>query len=102
MTDLLHNLIVPSKKRLLLFSLQVVAALFILIFPVSSLFAQMTNNPFSKPIEANGDIIVVGYKEFATLPSIDGESALAMDLETEPGGDRYFVNALQGIFVSEN
>ncbi|MEJ6575200.1 MAG: PQQ-dependent sugar dehydrogenase [Emcibacteraceae bacterium] len=100
MTDLLHNLIVPSKKRLLLFSLQVVAALFILIFPVSSLFAQMTNNPFSKPIEANDDIIVVGYKEFATLPSIDGESALAMDLETEPGGDRYFVNALQGILYT--
>ena len=60
----------------------------------------MTNNPFSKPIEANDDIIVVGYKEFATLPSIDGESALAMDLETEPGGDRYFVNALQGILYT--
>ena len=51
MTDLLHNLIVPSKKRLLLFSLQVVAALFILIFPVSSLFAQMTNNPLANPLK---------------------------------------------------
>lgn len=66
----------------------------------SPLMAQMTDNPFIEPIEANEDIISVGYKEFALLPDFDGGSPLAMDMEAEPNGERYFVNILQGILYT--
>jgi len=102
MTDKNQNLVEPSKRRLLLIALHAGAALLILGLLTTHLFAQTTNDPFSDPIEAFDGIITVGYKEFATLPDIDGEAALAMDLESEPEGKRYFVNDLHGILYTVN
>ncbi|MCC3861652.1 PQQ-dependent sugar dehydrogenase [Pseudemcibacter aquimaris] len=62
--------------------------------------AQVTNDPFKTPIEAEKDIITIGFKEFATLPDFEEEAALAMDMELEPGGDRYFVNDLHGLLYT--
>ena len=100
MTEKLRNLLALSKKCLQRCTFQAKAALLILGFLTSPLFAQTTNDPFSSKIEANQDIISVGYKEFATLPDVDGEAALAMDLEAEPEGSRYFVNDLHGILYT--
>ncbi len=100
MTDKFRNLVAPAKKRLLQTALQAKAGLLLFGLLTLPVFAQMTNNPFSDRIEANEDIIAVGYKEFAILPDIDGEAALAMDLESEPEGDRYFVNDLHGLLYT--
>lgn len=100
MTDKIHNMLELPMKCLLWFTLHATVALFILWLLTTPLFAQTTNNPFSSPIEANEDIITLTYKEFATLPDIDGEAALAMDLESEPEGKRYFVNDLHGLLYT--
>jgi hypothetical protein len=79
-----RQIIIKFKATILIFSLM-----------TGSLIAQVTNDPFSDPIEINKDVITIGLKEFAMLPDIEEEAALAMDLELEPGGDRYFVNDLE-------
>lgn len=100
MTDKLLKFKVRMKNGLSRLASQAKTALLIFCLLMSPSVAQMTNNPFSAPIEANEDIIAVGYKEFATLPDFEGEAALAMDLEKEPGGNRYFVNDLHGLLYT--
>ncbi len=78
---------------------------FLKIFMVTGMLTaqacgQAVNDPYPDFIEAHEDVITIGYQEFARLPDIDEEAALAMDLEREPGGDRYFVNDLQGILYT--
>lgn len=62
--------------------------------------AQVTNDPFKAPIETTQDVITIGFEEFAMLPDVEEEAALAMDLELEPDGKRYFVNDLHGILYT--
>ncbi len=63
----------------------------------SAAMAQQSNNPFTNPIEADSDIILVNYQEFATLPAIDGEQARMMQLIPEPGNNRrIWVNDQRG------
>ena len=57
----------------------------------ASLQAQVSNNPFATPIEAEEDIINVNVAEFASLPDIDGEAARMMQLVDEPGTGQLFV-----------
>ena len=78
------------------------AAILIFSLMTGSLIAQVTNDPFSDPIEINKDVITIGFKEFAMLPDIEEEAALAMDLELEPDCDRYFINDLHGILDTVN
>ncbi len=78
---------------------------FVKIFMLSGMLTaqacgQAVNDPYPDFIEAYEDVITIGYQEFATLPDIDDQTALAMDLEREPGGDRYFVNDLQGVLYT--
>lgn len=88
-----HHVFATLKSAILLF-----------LMMVGSLHAQVTNNPFKDPIETEKDVITIGFEEFAILPDLEEEAALAMDLELEPGGKRYFVNDLHGILytVSQN
>jgi hypothetical protein len=63
----------------------------------SAAMAQQSNNPFTNPIEAQNDIIVVNFEEFATLPAINGEQARMMQLVAEPGNNRrLWVNDQRG------
>jgi hypothetical protein len=55
-----------------------------------------TTNPFREPIRANEGVIQVGYREFATLPDIDGTPARMMLLAPEPGTRNLFVNDMRG------
>ncbi|MAM72045.1 MAG: hypothetical protein CMP91_12980 [Gammaproteobacteria bacterium] len=65
-----------------------------------SVYAQVSNNPFTTPIEAEDDIILVDYVEFAQLPEIRGEQARMMQLVDEPGSNRMFVNDMTGVIYS--
>lgn len=58
--------------------------------------AQATNDPFPEPIEANRDIIVVDFEEFASLPDIEGQPARMMTLTTVAGTTRLFVSDMRG------
>ncbi len=100
MADKILNLASKLNKFQSRMAIRTYAVLLAFGLLINTSTAQMTNNPFNKPIEANADIIAVGYKEFATLPDVDGEAALAMDLEREPGGSRYFVNDLHGLLYT--
>lgn len=62
--------------------------------------SQQTDDPFPTPIEAEKDVITIGFKEFAMLPHVGENTALAMDMELEPGGNRYFVNDLHGFLYT--
>lgn len=62
--------------------------------------AQVTEDPFPQPIEADQDVIVVDYVDFATLPDIDGDPARAMLLVTESGTNRMFVSDMTGPLYS--
>jgi glucose/arabinose dehydrogenase len=70
----------------------------------SSAFAQSpapaTNDPFPQPIAATDGVVRVSYREFATIPDVDGQPARMMLLAPEPGGQRLFVNAMQGPLFS--
>jgi len=66
----------------------------------ASLQAQVSNNPFATPIEAEEDIINVNVAEFASLPDIDGEAARMMQLVDEPGTGQLFVNDMTGVIYS--
>lgn len=104
MTYKFQNIVEQSVKYTLCVAVRLRATLLVLGFMVMPALAQVTSDPFGDHIEANKDVISVGYIEFAKLPDVDGEVALAMDLEREPNGERYFVNDLHGILytVSEN
>ena len=54
-----------------------------------------SNDPY-QPIRAAEDVIRVDYREFATLPDIDGVAARMMLLVQEPGSRNLFVNDMRG------
>ena len=62
--------------------------------------AQLSNNPFPAPIEAEEGIITINAIEFARLPEIDGVPARMMQLVDEPGTERLFVNDMTGPIYS--
>ncbi len=74
-----------------------VLALLLVAAPAS---AQTTNDPFSRPIGADGSPIVVDYVEFATVPDFEGAPARMMILVDEPGTRRMFVNDMRGPIYS--
>ena len=57
-------------------------------------FAQVTN-PYATGIRRD-DVVRVDYREFATLPDIDGVAARMMLLVQEPGTRNLFVNDMRG------
>ena len=71
---------------------------FVLLTAVSH--AQLSNNPFPAPIEAEEGIITINAIEFARLPEIDGVPARMMQLVDEPGTGRLFVNDMTGPIYS--
>jgi hypothetical protein len=73
--------------------------------PAPAQESPLTDNPFPDPIEATRDVITVGFEEFATLPPCasctpylnwddrpEGAAARPMNLVSEPGTGRIFVN----------
>lgn len=57
--------------------------------------AQTTSDPFP-PIVADTGVVRVDFREFATLPDIDGTPARMMLLTAEPGTRNLFVNDMRG------
>jgi hypothetical protein len=64
------------------------------VFLATPALAQSTD-PYP-PIRAAEDVIRVDYREFATLPDIDGVAARMMLLVQEPGSRNLFVNDMRG------
>jgi len=58
--------------------------------------AQTTNDPFPEAVEATARVIRVDYRDFASLPEVDGEAARPTILVDEPGTGRLFVNDMWG------
>jgi hypothetical protein len=71
----------------------VVAATLLLASPAP---AQTTSNPYLTPIRATEDVIRVDYREFATVPEMNGTAARMMLLVQEPGTRNLFVNDMRG------
>lgn len=59
-----------------------------------------TNDPFPQPIEAKADVITVRFREFVSLPDVDGQAARTMHMTEEPGGRRLFVSDMRGILYA--
>jgi hypothetical protein len=57
-------------------------------------------DPFPKPIPAAEGAVKVSFREFASLPDIDGEAARMMLLVDEPGTRRLFVSDMRGVLYS--
>lgn len=68
------------------------AALFLVV--VSA--CRTGGNPYPEPIEADADVIVVGYEDFAVLPASDGRVARPMLMVEEPSTGRFFINDMRG------
>ncbi|HEY6362534.1 MAG TPA: PQQ-dependent sugar dehydrogenase [Vicinamibacterales bacterium] len=64
--------------------------------PVLGVLAQTPTDPFPTAIPATEGAIRVNYREFASLPDIDGVAARMMNLVTEPGTRRVFVSDMRG------
>jgi hypothetical protein len=62
----------------------------------STVGAQTTNDPFAAPIAATDGAIRVAFREFASIPDLDGQPARMMLLADEPGTRRMFVNDMRG------
>jgi glucose/arabinose dehydrogenase len=60
------------------------------------MLAQTPADPFSIPIPATEDVVLVRFSEFASIPDIDGVAARIMLLVDEPGTRRMFVNDMRG------
>ena len=73
-----------------------------LMLPVATLVAtcaaaqQVTLDPFTTPINTTDGVIAVNYREFATIPDINGEAARLMHFVEEPGTKRLFVSVMTG------
>ena len=65
----------------------------ILIAPAAQ--GQATNDPYP-PLRGGDGIVRVDYREFATLPDIDGVAARMMLLVQEPGTRNLFVSDMRG------
>ena len=61
-------------------------------------------DPFPNPIPATDGAIRVNFREFASIPDIEGVAARMMNLVTEPGTNRMFVSDMRGVLyrVSED
>ncbi len=81
-------------------SLILLSSTLAMVLITATSYAQLSNNPFSVPIEAEEGIITVNAVEFATLPDIDGVAARMMQLIDEPGTGRLFVNDMTGPIYS--
>jgi hypothetical protein len=62
--------------------------------------AQSGGDPFPAPIEATEGVVRVSFREFASLPEIEGVHARTMLLVDEPGTRRLFVNDMRGPLYS--
>src|SRR5215207_9701444 len=69
-----------------------VVATFVLATPAVG----QTTDPFPSPIKAAEGVIRVDYRDFATIPDIDGQPARMMLLTDEPGAPNFFVNDMRG------
>ncbi len=74
--------------------------LVVVLLTASCAFAQTTNDPFPAPIAASEGAVRVSFREFATIPDIDGQPARMMLLVDEPGTRRMFVNDMRGPLYS--
>jgi glucose/arabinose dehydrogenase len=62
--------------------------------------AQVTNNPFTPPIEASQGVIAVRFVDFAVIPDLNGEAPRMMHMIDEPGSKRLFVSTMRGPIYS--
>jgi hypothetical protein len=68
--------------------------------PAPPLLPGQTADPFPQLIAATEGVITVGVREFASVPDIDGVAARMMNLVSEPGTRRLFVNDMRGPLYS--
>jgi len=75
-----------------------VAATLVLAQAATAQSAEPTQNPYPKAIEATAGVIKVRFVEFASLPTVPGQTQAArmMLLVDEPGTKRLFVNDMVG------
>jgi hypothetical protein len=64
--------------------------------PSSQASVASTTDPFPAPIPATDGVISVNFREFASLPDINGQAARMMLLVDEPGTRRLFVSDMRG------
>lgn len=55
-----------------------------------------TDDPFLTPIAATEGVVTVSFREFASLPEVNGEAARTMHLVDEPGTKRLVVSDMNG------
>lgn len=67
---------------------------------VSAVQGQYTKNPFPEPIPATDGVILVHFREFASIPFIGEEAPRLMLLVDEPGTHRLFVHSMTGPIYS--
>lgn len=70
-------------------------AVLLLAIAAAPLAAQ-TTDPYPTPINATEGVIRVDFREYASLPDIDGVAARMMHLVPEPGTGNVFVNDMRG------
>ena len=63
---------------------------------VASPVGAQTTDPFAASLETTAPVIGVDYREFASIPDVDGEAARPTILVDEPGTSRLFVNDMRG------
>jgi len=59
-----------------------------------------TDDPFPTPIPASDGVVRVSFRDFASLPDVDGKSARVMHLVDEPGTKRLFVSDMNGLLYT--
>ncbi len=59
-----------------------------------------TDDPFPTPIPTTDGVITVGFREFASIPDVDGKPARTMAMVDEPGTKRLFVADMTGIIYT--
>jgi hypothetical protein len=60
----------------------------------------LTDDPFPTPIAATEGVVTVSFREFASLPDVDGEAARTMHLVDEPGTKRLIVSDMNGLLYT--
>jgi hypothetical protein len=66
----------------------------------STVYGQTTKDPFPAPIPATAGVILVKFREFASIPFAGDEAPRLMLLVDEPGTHRLFVHTMQGMIYS--
>lgn len=59
-----------------------------------------TDDPFPTPIPATDGVIRVSFREFASLPDVNGRASRMMLLVDEPGTKRLFVSDMNGVLYT--